>query len=95
MVWCRRAALALLCERESVALDELADEVARSTAESAERLLVSLDRHHLAVMAEAGLLKYDRASQRVRLADLSPTARSRIDRRLLARSESAADTDEA
>jgi hypothetical protein len=91
----RCTALVLLRERKSVTLAELADEVARSTTESAERLHVSLDRHHLPVMAEAGLLEYDRASQQVRLADLSATARERIDRRLLARSKSTADDDGA
>lgn len=76
----RCAALALLRERESATLGELADEVAESADESYERSLVALDRHHLPVMAETGLLDYDRSNERATLADLPDRTRQRIDR---------------
>ncbi|WP_135852787.1 DUF7344 domain-containing protein [Halorussus salinus] len=76
----RRAALATLRERESATLAELAEAVARTGDQPADRVLVSLDRHHLPLMVEAGLLDYDESSERVALADLSAESRERIDR---------------
>src|SRR6056297_829843 len=83
----RRATLATLRERESVSLAELADAVAQTGDQDADRVLVSLDRHHLPLMAEAGLLDYDESSERVTLADLPAEIRERIDRTVAGREE--------
>ncbi|WP_435174913.1 DUF7344 domain-containing protein [Halorussus sp. AFM4] len=78
----RRLALAHLRDRGSATLTELTDAVARSTDRNPERVRVSLDRHHLPAMAEAGLLNRDPSSGAVALADLSPRTRERLDRQL-------------
>lgn len=78
----RRLALGHLRDRESATLGELTDAVAGSTDRNRERVRVSLARHHLPVMAEAGLLDADRPDGTVALADLSPETRERLDREL-------------
>lgn len=78
----RRLALDHLLDRRSATLAELTDAVAESTDRSRERVRVSLDRHHLPVMVEAGLLDPDPSDEAVALADLPPATRERLDREL-------------
>ncbi|MFC7079786.1 DUF7344 domain-containing protein [Halorussus caseinilyticus] len=74
----RRAALDHLREHGSATVAELTDTIAGSVDQHPERLRVSLDRHHLPVMDEAGLLDRNE-SERVVLADLTAETCERID----------------
>lgn len=78
----RVAAIAFLQKHETATASELADRIARQRNGDPKSLELSLTRHHLPVMADAGLVKYDETDESVTLAELSPTAREHVSRAL-------------
>ncbi|WP_158056271.1 DUF7344 domain-containing protein [Halorussus halophilus] len=78
----RVAAIAFLQNHDTATPSELADRIARQRDGDPKSLELSLTRHHLPVMADAGLVEYDEADESVTLAELSPDAREHVERAL-------------
>ena len=78
----RVATIAFLRRHQTATASELAERIARQRDGDPESLELSLARHHLPVMADAGLVEYDEGEKSVALADLSPAASEHVERAL-------------